>query len=231
MLSASPWPVGIRRQMRLVGEHRRAGFPIIFTQFIAVAPIRRLEKHLRRLRIEQARVGKPAMPGHRMHELDDKCAPGAAIRQSICCHLFNRNPVLDPVNRQRIAGGAGRQAPEFRDDIAHRRLRSQRRHMPARKAARIRILIVERRHQPQPPAFGDAKADDFKPSRREVFRDQPGARMQEDAAIADTGQALQQLRDAGLAGARQVFIVQYEKRPGPECVGRVCKCGGEGGVA
>ena len=229
MQSPPPRTVRISRQMRFVAEDGGARFPVGIAQFFAVSVVGRLQKQLGGLRIEQTRVGEPAVPRHRFHALEQEGTPGGFRRQRVRGRQLRRDPVLDPVNGERTVGRLLRKLPEPRGEIAHLGLRREGRNMAAGEAARIRMLVVKRGHHPQPPAFRDAMANDLEPARRKVFGDQPRTRMQKNSTVADAGHVLQQLGETRLARPRQVFVVQDKQRPWTEFVRRIDKTGQKGG--
>ena len=79
MQPRSPWPVRIRCELRLVGEDRRTGFPVLRAELIPVTLVSGFQKGLRRFGVEQARVRKFPVPRHRRHSLHDKRTPSSPI--------------------------------------------------------------------------------------------------------------------------------------------------------
>ena len=79
MQPGPPRPVRIRCELRLVGEDRRTGFPVLRAELVPVTLVSGFQKGLRRFWVEQARVRKFPVPRHRRHPLHHKRTPSSPI--------------------------------------------------------------------------------------------------------------------------------------------------------
>ena len=210
MQSPPPRTVRIGRQMRFVAEDGGARFPVGIAQFLAVAVVGRLQKQLGGLRIEQACVSEPAVPRHRFHTLEHESTPGRFPRQRVRGRQFRRNPVFEPVNGERPGRRFFRKLPELWSEIAHLGLRCEGRNVSAGETARIGMFVIQSGDHPKPAAFRDAMPDDFEPAGGKILSNETRTGMQKNAAVADAGHVLQQLRETRFTRPRHVFVVQDE---------------------
>ncbi len=81
----------------------------------------------------------------------------------------------------------------------------------ASKPARIRVLVVEVGHQPQPQAFLHGVPNQLEPPSREVLSHQARPRVQEDPTISQPLMTLEHTRNPSLAGFSFVLVVEDQQ--------------------